>query len=92
MILDPIYALGRILDPISPPCILDFSSVDMPQCQYQPAYIIMSISHPWPRATGKYAARGPHYVALGPPDAALGPRAPLYGPLAASVTLLQLSQ
>ena len=35
----------------------------------------MSISHPWPRATGKYAARGPHYVALGPHDAALGPRA-----------------
>ena len=44
----------------------------------------MSISHPWPRATGKYAALGPHYVALGPPDAALGPRAPLSGPRAAS--------
>ena len=31
---------------ISTPCILDFSAVDMPQCQYQPVYIIMSISRP----------------------------------------------
>ena len=46
------------MDPISPPCILDFSSVDMPQCQYQPAYIIMSISHPWPRATGNMLPSG----------------------------------
>ena len=41
------------------------------------AYIIMSISHPWPRATRKYASRGPHYVTL-------SPRAQLYRPLAAS--------
>ena len=34
--------------------------------------MIMSISHPWPRATGEYAALGPHYVALGPQDAARG--------------------
>ena len=31
----------------------------------------MSISHPWPHATGEYAALGPQYVALGPQDAAL---------------------
>ena len=67
--------LGRDIGSISTPCILDFSTVNMPQCQYPPLYIIMSISHPWPWATGKYAALGPHYVALGPHDAALGPRA-----------------
>ena len=61
---------GGILDPIYTPCILDFSPADIPQCQYQPADIIMSISHPWPRATGKYATRGPHYVAL---DIMFGP-------------------
>ena len=26
------------------------------------AYMILSISHPWPRATGKYAAQGPNIM------------------------------
>ena len=41
------------------------------EIQYPPANMIMSISHPWPHATGEYAALGPQYVALGPQDAAL---------------------
>ena len=58
--------------------------IDSTEIQYHLAYMIMSISHPWPCATGEYAALGPHYVALGPQDAALGLRAPLYRPRAAS--------
>ena len=58
--------------------------IDSTEIQYHLAYMIMSISHPWPCATGEYAALRPHYVALGPQDAALGLRAPLYRPRAAS--------
>ena len=64
---------GAILDPKSPPCKLDISPLYMPQCQYQPAYIITSISHPWPRATEKYASQGSHgFMGLGRHHGGLG--------------------
>ena len=43
---------------MSPGGTLNFSTADMPHCQSQLAYMIMAISHTWPRAIGNMPPLG----------------------------------